>query len=173
MPFFWALTTEPLLHLPPAIAPRKSSASPAFLPPPPPTVLPKSIAQFSWTLCPSKTDLPGPTPQAISAAGTPAAQITDPTAIWPSSALLWPAAIIAATLPVAVVRAQCHYPCEPVQAGGALDRVNPASTRQVRQGAPCNGAATATAAVGWWGGKHPLHKCQQQPHRVGVCCLRG
>ncbi len=76
----------------------------------PPTAPPKSIAQFSWMSLPSKTDVPGSTPQAISTAGRPAVKIAGPTAPWPSSAPLWPAAIAVVIVPIAGVRGRCHYP---------------------------------------------------------------
>ncbi len=41
-----AVVMEPLLPPPLAMAPRTSSPSPALSPPPPPTMLPKSVAQF-------------------------------------------------------------------------------------------------------------------------------
>ncbi len=80
---------------------------------PPPTVPPKYVAPFSWTWLPSKTDMPGSTLQAISAAGTPAAQITGLTAPWPSSALLWPAAVKVVIFLVTGVHGHCHYPGKP------------------------------------------------------------
>ncbi len=64
----------------------------------------KVHCQFFWTLLPSKTDVPGSTPQAISAVGTPAAQIAGPPAPWPSSAPLWPAAIAVVIVLAAKVR---------------------------------------------------------------------
>ncbi len=82
--------------------------------------------------------------------GTPAAQIAGPTAPWPSSVPLWPAAIAVVIVPAARVRGQCHHPGKPVQAGGVLGLVDPACTHQVRQGAPCNGAAAAAAATIVW-----------------------
>jgi hypothetical protein len=65
---------------------KMSSASPALLPLPMFTALPMSVAQFARMLLPSKMDMPGSTPEAISAAGTPAAQIASLTVPWPSSA---------------------------------------------------------------------------------------
>ncbi len=44
---------------------------------------------------------------------------------------------------------QCHHPGKPVQAGGEVDRVDPARARQVRQGTPCDGATAAVAAIIW------------------------
>jgi hypothetical protein len=147
-----ALATAPPLPLPPEMVPRTSSASSALPPPPLTTVPPMSVAQFARMLLSSKTDVPGSTLQAISAAGTPAAQIKGPTVPWPSSALLWPPAIAVAVVLVAGVCGQCHHPCKPVQAGGVVDQVDPACAPQVRQGAPGDGATTAAAAVGWQGG---------------------
>jgi hypothetical protein len=137
---------EPLLSPLLAIAVRTSSASTALLPPPPPTTPPKSVAQFFWTLLLSKTDMPGSTSQAIFAVGTPAVQIAGPTAPWPSSDPLLPAAIAVFVVLATGVRGQCHHPGKPVQAGGVVGQVDPACARQVRQGAPCNDAATTIAA---------------------------
>jgi hypothetical protein len=156
-----------LLPPPPAMVPKMSSASPALLPLPPLTTQPKSIAQFFWTLLAYKADLPGSTLQAISTAGTPAVQIAGTTVPWPSSAPLWPATIAAVIAPAAGVRKQCHHPGKPVQAGGVVGQVNSAHARQVRQGAPCNGATATVAAVIWQRGQHPLQARQQQPHYVG------
>ncbi len=164
---------ELLLPPLPAMAPRMSSASLALLLQPPPTTPPKYIAQFSSTLLPSKTDVPRFTSQAISTAGTPAVQIVGWTAPWPSSTLLWPAAITVIIHPAAGVCGRCHHPGEPVQAGGVVGRVDPTPTHQVRQGAPCNGAAAVITAVVWEGGWHPLHECQQQPHHIDARRLPG
>jgi hypothetical protein len=72
------LAIELLLPPLPAMMPRMSSASLTLLLLPLHTTLPKSIAQFSWLLLPSMTYVPRSTPQAISAAGTPAVQIASP-----------------------------------------------------------------------------------------------
>jgi hypothetical protein len=53
-----ALAMEPLPYLPLAMVPRMSATYPALLPPSPPSVLPKSAAQFFWTLLPSEMDIP-------------------------------------------------------------------------------------------------------------------
>ena len=87
------LAIKLLPPLPPEMVARMSSASIACLLLPPPTTPPKSVAQVARMLLPSKTDLSGSTPQAIFAAGIPAAQIASQTAHRPFSALLQPAAI--------------------------------------------------------------------------------
>jgi hypothetical protein len=145
----WVLTTLPPLPLQPAMVARMSSASPAFSPPPPPTAPPMSIAQFAKTLLPSKTDVPGSTLQAISAAGTPVAKIVGPTAPWPSTTLLWPATIDVVVVLVDKVHWHCHHSGEPVQAGGENDQVDPTHARQVHCGAPCDGVTTTAVAVKW------------------------
>ncbi len=118
-------------------------------PPPPGLVAPAPAHHAAKVRCPVfldvsplQTDVPGSNPQAISAAGTPAAQITGPTVPWPSSAPFWPATVAVVIVLEAVVRGQYHHPGKPVQAGEVVGRVDPACTRQVSQGAPCNGAAT-------------------------------
>jgi hypothetical protein len=117
----------------PAMVLRKSSASPASLPLPPPTALPISVAQFARTLLPSKTDMPRSTPQAISTAGKPVVKIVGPEAPWPSSALLQPATIAVIVVLVTGVCGQCHHPGEPVQAGGVVDQVDlPAPARCIK-----------------------------------------
>ncbi len=92
----------------------------------------------SRTLLPSKTDVPGSTPQAISTAGTPAAQIVGLAVPWSSFPPLLPATIAVVVVPVSGVCGQCHHPGKPMQAGRVVDQVNPAHTHQVHQGAPCN-----------------------------------
>ncbi len=119
------LTMEPLLLPPPAIVQRMPATYQAMLPSSPPTALPKSVAQFSWTLLPSKTDMPGSTLQAISAVGRPAVQFAGPKRPWPSSNLLWPTSVAAVIVPIAGVCKQCHHHGEPVQAGGVLSRPCP------------------------------------------------
>jgi hypothetical protein len=141
---------------------------PSLVAAPPPNMPLMSIAQFARTLLPFKTDMPGYTPQAISAAGTPPAQFTGLTAPRPSSAPLWPVAIAVVVVLVVGVHGRCHHSGKPMQAGGVVDQVSPARAHQVRQGTPCNGAATAAnTAVSWRGGQCPIHKCQQHPHCVG------
>jgi hypothetical protein len=121
-----ALTIELLPPPLPAIVPRMSSTSLALLPPSPPIMPPKFVAQFFWTSLPSKTDVPWSTPQAISAAGTPAAQIAGQTAPCPSSSPLWPATIAVVIIPAAGVRERCHHPGKPVQAGREVSQADPA-----------------------------------------------
>ncbi len=147
---------------------RMSSASPALLPLPVPTALPMSVGQFARIVLPSKTDVPGSIPQAISTVGTPAVQIAGQTAPWPFSASLQSTAIAVIVILVAGVHGQCHHPGKPVKAGGVVDQIDPACTRQVHQGAHCGGAAATAAANVWRGGQRPFHKCQQQPHRIGA-----
>jgi hypothetical protein len=110
----WAPVTAPLPPLLPVTAPLISSTSPALLPLPPPTTPPMSIAQFARTLIPSKTGMSRSTLQAISAAGTSAAQNTGPAVPWPYSAPLQPVIIDVVIVPVDRVHGHCHYSGKPV-----------------------------------------------------------
>jgi hypothetical protein len=147
------LATAPLPPLPVAMAPRMSSASPALSPLLLPTVPPMSVAQFARTLLPSKTDVPRSTPQAISAAGTPAVQIAGPTVPWPYSAPFRPTAIAIIVVTVDGVHGQHHHPGKYVQAGRQVEQVDPAHACQVHRSTPCNGSSAAAAtAIGQQGG---------------------
>ncbi len=91
-----------------------------------------SVASFAKRLLPShpsKADVHRSTPQVISAAGTPAAQIVGPTAPWPSFAPLQPTTIAIIVVLVAGVQGQRHHPGKPVRAGGVVDLSLPVPAR--------------------------------------------
>ncbi len=128
-----ALAMEPLLPLLLAMAPRTSLALPL-----PHRVIAAPAQHAAKVCCPVFLDA-APFqnrcaqvhPAGHICWGHTSMLIADPTAPWPSSAPLQPAATAVIIVPATGLHGQCHHPGKPVQAGGIVGQVDPACTHQM------------------------------------------